>query len=215
MGTILITGAARGIGAALHKQASQDGHRVIGTTRAEPNEPDWHRLDVADPGAFAALANALHGVHLDLLVCNAGVYLDKGMALEDYTGTELQETFAVNVTGVFLTIQALLPCMATAARIAIVSSVMGSNERASGTAYAYRASKAAVTNLASNLALDLAPRGIAVGAYHPGWVQTDMGGPTASITVAESAKGLLARFEQLAPSTSGVFETYDGQPIPF
>ena len=79
----------------------------------------------------------------------------------------------------------------------------------------YRATKAAATNLARSMALELADDGIAVGAYHPGWVQTDMGGAEAAITVEESAEGLLQRFAALGPATSGVFETYQGEEIPF
>jgi NAD(P)-dependent dehydrogenase (short-subunit alcohol dehydrogenase family) len=92
---------------------------------------------------------------------------------------------------------------------------MGSNAEASGGSYIYRASKAAATNLATNLALDLKPEGIAVASYHPGWVRTDMGGGSADISVEESAAGLLTRFDALDLETSGVFEAWDGRRIPF
>jgi NAD(P)-dependent dehydrogenase (short-subunit alcohol dehydrogenase family) len=92
---------------------------------------------------------------------------------------------------------------------------MASSERAPGGAYIYRASKAAATNLARNLAVDLKPRGIAVGAYHPGWVRTDMGGPKAAIDVEDSTEGLMRRFDALSLATTGVFEDYRGEAIPF
>ncbi len=216
MQTILITGAGRGIGAELRRQAMEAGHRVIGTARNRAVAQDWHPLEVTDPASCKALAQALADVPIDLLVCNAGVYVDKGLALEAYTAAELTESFAVNVTGVFLTIQALLPNLEAAkGRIAVISSQMGSSAQAPGGSYAYRASKAAATNLAMNLASELAPRGIAVGAYHPGWVQTDMGGAAAQITAAESATGLLARFAALGPDHTGVFETWDGRTHDF
>ena len=79
----------------------------------------------------------------------------------------------------------------------------------------YRATKAAATNLARSMALELADQGIAVGAYHPGWVQTDMGGADAAITAEQSAEGLLRRFDALTMATTGLFETYEGEPIPF
>ncbi|MEM8657338.1 MAG: SDR family NAD(P)-dependent oxidoreductase [Pseudomonadota bacterium] len=211
METVLITGANRGIGAELHAQARAAGHRVIGTTRQTPGAADWHTLEVTERASQAALAAALEGVTLDLLVCNAGIYADKGLALEDYTGAEMTTSFDVNVTGVLLTVQALLPRMAAGGRIAVISSQMGSSARAPGGSYAYRASKAAATNLAMNLATDLAPRGIYVGAYHPGWVQTDMGGASAQTTPAESARGLLTRFAALGPNHTGIFETFEGQ----
>ena len=116
----------------------------------------------------------------------------------------------------FLTIQALLPQLRAAqGKIAIISSQMGSDTRAPGGSYIYRASKAAVLNLGRNLATDLRSQDIAVGIYHPGWVQTDMGGAGASITVAQSAQGLVARFAHLSLANTGCFETYDGTPHPF
>jgi len=92
---------------------------------------------------------------------------------------------------------------------------MGSSERAGGNAFLYRASKAAAVNLACNLAIDLKGDGIAVGAYHPGWVQTDMGGAEADIDAATSATGLIARFDKLSRDHTGVFENYDGALMPF
>ena len=79
----------------------------------------------------------------------------------------------------------------------------------------YRASKAAATNLARSLAIELAPRKIAVGAYHPGWVRTDMGGPSADVSPQESAAGLLARFDKLSITNTGIYESYRGEKLPF
>jgi NAD(P)-dependent dehydrogenase (short-subunit alcohol dehydrogenase family) len=177
----------------------------------------WHALDVTDPGAVAALSDA-HPAPVDLLVCNAGVYLDKLHQIDDGFPPELwAETFAVNVTGVFLTVQALLPQLraASGAKIAIIGSQMGSDTRAPGGSFIYRASKAAALNLGRNLAAELLPEGIAVGIYHPGWVQTDMGGTAADITVAESAAGLLARFDGLSLASTGCFLTWDGREHPY
>jgi NAD(P)-dependent dehydrogenase (short-subunit alcohol dehydrogenase family) len=121
------------------------------------------------------------------------------------------------VTGVFLSVQAFLPHLAraTAPRIAIIASQMGSSTRAPGGSYIYRASKAAAINLGRNLATDLKPRGIAVGVYHPGWVQTDMGGASAEITTAKAVAGLVARFAALDLARTGCFETWDGRAHSF
>jgi len=190
------------------------GDEVIGTGRSAAAEL---QLDVARPASHADMAAALGGRSVDLLVCNAGVYLDKGHALESGFGADLwAQTFAVNVTGVFLSIQALLPHLrrAKAAKIAIISSQMASTELAPGGSYIYRASKAAALNLGRNLASDLKGEGIAVGIYHPGWVQTDMGGDSAAIEAEASASGLMARFDMLDLAHTGCFETWDGRAHP-
>ncbi len=208
--TVLITGTSRGIGAGLADAYRARGEDVIGTTRSG----DWS-LDVTDPDSQTALSLRLQGRPIDLLVCNAGVYLDKGHSLDaGYDSALWADTFATNVTGVFLTIKSLLPNLQAAqnGKIAIISSTMASSERAPGGSYIYRASKAAVLNLGRNLAADLRPQGVAVGIYHPGWVITDMGGAAADITVDEAVQGLVARFDDLSMATTGAFETWDGRP---
>lgn len=211
---ILITGASRGIGAGLSAHYKDAGHTVFGTGRSSVAEVT---LDVTQPSAHTAMAAQLADVPLDLVVCNAGVFLDRGDALDTGYAADLwAQTFAANVTGVFLTIQALLPNLrlSAAPKIAIISSQMASHTHAPGGSYIYRASKAAVLNLGRNLAADLAGE-IAVGIYHPGWVQTDMGGATAAITVDESVAGLVARFADLSHDSTGCFETWDGRPHPY
>ena len=119
MATILITGANRGIGRALWERKSD----AIGTSRK--GGVQYKTLDVCDPASLAALAKTLDGRPIDLLICNAGVYLDKGEVLETGYAPDLwAQTFAANVTGVFLTVQSLLPHLALsgAPRIAIISS---------------------------------------------------------------------------------------------
>lgn len=211
---ILITGANRGIGRALFDAYSARGDAVTGTARKADG---FLPLDVTDPKSVRAMADAIGPEPLDLLVCNAGVYLDKGQPMaEGYPPEMWAATFAANVTGVFLTMQALLPNLRAAkGRIAILSSIMASDARAPGGSYIYRASKAAALNLGRNLAMDLKPDGIAVGIYHPGWVRTEMGGADADIDIETSVAGLMSRFDALSPATSGCFEDYAGRAIPF
>ncbi|ARE82582.1 C-factor [Roseovarius sp. EC-HK134] len=213
---ILITGANRGIGRALADHYRQAGHEVTATAR-RPSEGEL-ALDVTDPASCAALAARLGGRAVDLLICNAGVYLDKGQALaEGYAAQMWADTFATNVTGVFLTVQAFLPHLRAGkgAKIAIISSQMASHTRAPGGSYIYRASKAAALNLGRNLASDLAGDGIAVGIYHPGWVRTEMGGDSAEISVEEATSGLVARFAALDLASTGCFQTWDGRDHPY
>ena len=228
--TTLITGANRGVGLALARLAAERGDRVLAAARrpgAALALADLARrnrnvsvlnIDVTDPEEMAAAAALIEDAAIDLLICNAGQYLARG-GLDDpeYTFDAWHTVMMTNVAGIFFTVRALLPRLAQAAepKIAIVSSIMASSERAPGGAYIYRASKAAATNLARNLAIDLKQQGIAVGAYHPGWVRTDMGGPRGAIDVEDSAKGLMQRFDALTLATTGVFEDYRGEAIPF
>ncbi|MBE0452419.1 SDR family NAD(P)-dependent oxidoreductase [Roseovarius autotrophicus] len=213
---IVITGASRGIGAELAARFRAEGHEVTGTGRRGGG--DLVALDVTRPEEFTALAAHVGARPVDLLICNAGIYPDKGQSLDTgYPAAMWAESLATNVTGVFLTVQTLLPNLRTAeaAKIAIISSQMASHTRAPGGSYIYRASKAAALNLGRNLAADLAPEGISVGIYHPGWVRTDMGGAAAEISVTEAAHGLIARFAALGPASTGCFETWDGRAHPY
>lgn len=222
MAEVLITGASRGIGREMAQRMAARGDDVLACARNLAEAPDGEKLtpfslDVTDDASLARLAAEMEGASLDLLVCNAGALAGRG-GLDDpaYDRAAFENVLAVNVTGVFLTIRACLPAIRRAkGKIAVISSQMGSCERAKGNAYLYRASKAAATNLAVALSKELAEEGIAVGAYHPGWVRTDMGGAGADISVEESAAGLIGRFDVLSLATTGCFEFYSGEAIPF
>ena len=227
--TTLITGANRGIGLALARLAAERGDRVLAAARrpgaalaladlADANANlSVLNIDVTDPYEMAASA-ATEDTAIDLLICNAGQYLARG-GLDDpeYTFDAWHTMMMTNVAGIFFTVRAFLPRLEKAAepKIAIVSSIMASSERAPGGSYIYRASKAAATNLARNLAVDLKAQGIAVGAYHPGWVRTDMGGTGATVDAGESASGLMQRFDALSLASTGIFEDFRGEAIPF
>ncbi|MEL6375163.1 MAG: SDR family oxidoreductase [Pseudomonadota bacterium] len=219
---VLITGANRGIGLALTQAMAARGDSVLAAARRDgPSGASIEplTLDVTDEASLAALTQTLEDRALDLLVCNAGALIGRG-GLEDpaYTHDAFAQVLAVNVTGVFMTVRACLPALRRAqvpAKIAIISSGMGSTARASGNAYLYRASKAAATNLAACMADELRGEGIAVAAYHPGWVRTDMGGASASVAPDASAAGLIQRFDALSLASTGCFETFEGQTLPF
>ncbi|WP_271950472.1 SDR family NAD(P)-dependent oxidoreductase [Ruegeria faecimaris] len=210
---VVITGAGRGIGKVLADRYRAQECDVTGTARDGSAEV---ALDVTDPKQHKAMAEKLAMRPVDLLVCNAGVYLDKSQTIDGYPAEMWAQSFAANVTGVFLTVQALLPNLRAAqGKIAILSSQMASHTRAPGGSYIYRSSKAAVLNLGRNLAVDLRGDGISVGIYHPGWVQTDMGGTGADITVDKAVQGLINRFDTLSLESTGCFETYEGQSHPY
>jgi NADP-dependent 3-hydroxy acid dehydrogenase YdfG len=132
---IVVTGASRGVGAALVAHYRAAGREVAGTARGAGAEI---RLDVTNPEDHAAMARQMQGRPVELLVCNAGVFLDRGHRIEDGYAADLwSQTFATNVTGVFLAVQALLPNLrqAESAKIAIVASQMASSELAPGGSY--------------------------------------------------------------------------------
>lgn len=233
--TLLITGANRGIGLQLAKEALARGAAVIATARAPDRAEALSALraggasleilplDVTDDASQAAFAKALSARPVDVLIANAGAYLGHGGLDDPQTDkAAFTETLMTNVYGPFATVRSSMPSLRAArarrglAKIAVIGSRMGSNAltQDKGNSYPYRASKAAATNLARNLAGPLAAEGIAVGVYHPGWVRTDMGGPEADIGVAESAAGLLSRIDALTLARTGLFEDYAGEPIP-
>ncbi|MDF1856702.1 SDR family NAD(P)-dependent oxidoreductase [Pseudooceanicola sp.] len=211
---VVITGASRGIGAALAGLYRAEGHTVTGTSRSGAG--GLIAADLSDMAGIAALAAAVEDRPVDLLICNAGLYLDRDEALDTgYPAAMWAEQFTLNVTAPFLCTQALLPNLRAArGKLAIISSQMGSSTQATGTALIYRSSKAAVLNLGLNLSAALKPDGIAVGIYHPGWVRTDMGGAGADISTDEAASGLAARFAGLDLASTGAFQTWDGRDHP-
>ena len=211
--TVLITGANRGIGAALLAHYRHTDTAAFGTARNP--EGDLLPLDVTQPDSVKELARRLNGLPIGLLVCNAGVYADLGQSLESgYAPMLWARSFSTNVMGVFLTIQALLPNLRAAhGKVAILSSAMGSDARAPGGSYIYRASKAAVLNLGRNLAADLRPEGIAVGVYHPGWVKTDMGGEGAQLTPEESATQMQKLIDKFDIASTGRFLAWNGKEL--
>jgi NAD(P)-dependent dehydrogenase (short-subunit alcohol dehydrogenase family) len=230
MATILVTGANRGIGLELATRYARRGDTVIATARdpatahaltrlaAETGRVEILPLDVADEASIAALARSLESRTLDILVNNAGILGTRG-GIEDtaHTMRLFTDVLVTNVVGPYLVTRAALPALkrARAGKIGIIASHLGSSAMAKGGMYPYRASKAGAINLAANLAVELKPMGIAVAAYHPGWVQTDMGGKEAETTVPDSAAGLIARLDHLTLATTGVFEDYRGTPYPY
>lgn len=229
MAQIVITGASRGIGRAMTEGYIARGDSVLAVVRdlaaldaagSRVEGADYVEADVTDDAALERVAAAVGARPVDLLIANAGLLIGRG-GVEDpaYTRQVWNDMAMTNIFGPFATARALLPALrrAQAGRIAILGSIMGSSELSiqKGNAYAYRATKAAAINLARNLAGELRGQGIAVGAYHPGWVRTDMGGSSADVAIEDSAAGLMRRFDALTLETTGVFEDYRGEPLPF
>lgn len=224
MATILVTGANRGIGLEFVRQYARDGASVIAccrnpdkadTLKAVPGDVRVLALDVADSASVARLAAALQNQPIDILINTAGVYGPTRQSANDTDFEGFVETLRINSLAPLMVAQALRPNLMAGRdrKVAVLTSKMGSISDSSGGVLAYRASKAALNMIMHGVAQAWAKDGIAVAILHPGWVQTDMGGPGALITVEESVKGLRARIAELAPRNSGRFLDYQGKEI--
>jgi NAD(P)-dependent dehydrogenase (short-subunit alcohol dehydrogenase family) len=226
MPTVLVTGAGRGLGLEFARQYAAAGWQVIATVRKpEAGRPlaelgrnvEVHLLDVTDRPGIAKLAKSLPGRPIDLLIANAGVIGSRDAAVAEADVATWHQTFDVNVVAPVMLAQAFAPNVAasTEKRIAFISSRMGSVEATTGGSTIYRTTKAALNMAAKNLSLALREQGITVLIFHPGWVKTDMGGPGAAITPAESIAGMRQVVDGATPEQSGRFFNYDGAPLPW
>ena len=230
--SIFITGSNRGMGLEWARQYAEAGWRVLATCRhpqqAEALEAlageqaglSIHRLDVTRPEQVEALAAELAGQPLDVLLNNAGVYLERWgrdrLGRIDYQAW--QQTFAVNTLGAFRVTEALRDNLRRGQRRLVVniSSHMGSiADITAPNDYAYRSSKAALNAASRGLAHELAAQGIGVLLLHPGWVRTRMGGAEAPLSPAESVRGMRALVEGFTPADSGRFLRHDGIELPW
>jgi NAD(P)-dependent dehydrogenase (short-subunit alcohol dehydrogenase family) len=222
--TILIAGASRGIGLALVGQFAARGWRVLGTARdigagaaISKAGGEVHLCDVTDPASVARLGASLAKESIDVLLCNAGIYGPRDWAFGNTDYAAWEQVMKVNVFGPMRLVEALIEPVARSTRKTIVatSSRMGSVASHSGGAPIYRSSKAALNLLVKGWSIDLAGRGVTAVTYHPGWVQTDMGGPSATLTVAESTAAIAKLIDGLGPKDNGKFFDYDGKELPW
>jgi NAD(P)-dependent dehydrogenase (short-subunit alcohol dehydrogenase family) len=227
MPTTLITGANRGLGLEFAKQYLADGWHVYAACREPDSASELCRLadasdnklrilalDVTDPASVKAAAAELDGQAIDLLLNNAGVMGARGQTIGNIDYEAWAKVLEANTMGPMRVSEAFVDHVARSERKLIVTltSGMGSlADNTSGGSIAYRSSKAAVNMVMRSLAIDLAPRGITCVVVNPGWVQTDMGGPHATITASESVTKLRRLIETLGPAQSGKFFNYDGR----
>lgn len=226
MSTILITGANRGIGLALTKIYAERGDKVFAccrdpekaeelTSLAQTAAVELISLAVDSEESVSAMAVKLAATPIEVLINNAGVI---GGARETQTATSMdfsawEQAFQVNTMGPVRVMQALLPSLklASTAKIMNITSQMGAISCDFNMAYGYCATKAALNKFMRLAAQPLKSDGIAVGLVHPGWVQTDMGGPGAAITPEESAEGVVAIIDRLTLENTGRFWKWDGE----
>ena len=220
MATVLVVGASRGIGLEFVRQYRAAGERVIATAREDVGLARLRdlgatalRVDVAQPASVSGLAWQLDGEKIDIALYVAGAWVTAG-ARTPPTREDFDRLMHTNVLGAMQAIPQVAPLVEAAprGRFACITSEMG---RIAGVddsmAWVYRASKAAL-NMAVAAAQHDYPRAILV-ALSPGWVQTDMGGAAAPLTVDQSVAGMRAALDGLGPQHKGAFLDYDGTPF--
>jgi NAD(P)-dependent dehydrogenase (short-subunit alcohol dehydrogenase family) len=222
--TVLITGANRGIGLELSRQFTEAGWQVIGTAR-KPDQAETLRgqgaqvmqLDVTSQDSVDRLAADLEKQSIDLLINNAGI-LPRASSISETDFDDVTLTLAVNTIGPMRVTRALLPNLQSGdgKTVVNITSGLGSIANNSGGGfYGYRESKAALNMFTRSLANELRGDGFICIVVHPGWVQTDMGGANATLTVQQSVQGIRNVIENLATEDTGTFWNFDGTPLPW
>jgi NAD(P)-dependent dehydrogenase (short-subunit alcohol dehydrogenase family) len=219
---VLIVGASRGLGLEFVRQYRADGHRVVATARDDAGlqrlqalGAEAFVLDVTDAASAAGIGWRVDGEAFDVVVVNAGVYGPRSSGLEPPSQDDFDQVMRTKVLGPMRVSGQLAGAGALAphAKLAVISSRMGSiGLRGSSAGWLYRASKAALNSVLKDASLQLQGRATCV-AFHPGWVQTDMGGAGADLTPAQSVHDLRATLARLTPADTGSFLDHDGTPL--
>ena len=174
-------------------------------------------MDVRSDDAIASVASLIEG-GLDLLINNAGIADGRWSSVEEIDFGVVSEVMEVNAIAPLRVTRGLLPALdrAEGAKVVMMTSLMASiADCHSGKSYAYRASKTALNMLTVAMKNELLDRNISVILVHPGWVETDMGGPRAPLRPKESVEGILDRIHEQTLDMSGRFVQYDGEQLPW
>ncbi|QCB47065.1 SDR family oxidoreductase [Hydrogenophaga sp. PAMC20947] len=217
MSTVLIIGASRGIGLELTRQYLEAGDRVIATARSDADLAQLQsqgaealRVDVADTTSVSALARDLQGEKLDVALYVAGV-MDRAGALTPPTHRAFDRVMHTNVLGAMQVIPQVVPWVENAGGVfGVLSSSMSQiGSVAAGNAWLYRVSKAALNMALSSARFDYP--GATLVALDPGWVQTDMGGGEALLSLNDSVRGLIATIASVTAADNGRLLHHDGR----
>jgi len=224
MPSIFITGAGRGLGLEFARQYAAAGWTVTAACRDPSRAADLAALsvetvalDLADGSSILRAAERLAGRSFDVLLNNAGVY-GEGQQFGRLSAQEWERVMLVNAIAPLKLTEVFLPhLLAGQRKLAVfLTSRMGSiADNSSGGAYIYRSSKAALNAAVKSLSIDLAPRGVTTLLLHPGWVQTDMGGPNAQISPEQSISGMRRRIDEVEPGQPLKFVNYEGALLPW
>jgi len=221
LSTYLITGANRGIGLEFVRQLKNRGENVIATCRSSSSELNSLAvrvetgIDITSGDSVIKLRENLIGTKVDVLIQNAGIAEFNSLANLD--PQSIFHQFEVNALSPLCFVQAMLSHLSQPAKIALISSRMGSiDDNSSGGSYGYRMSKVALCMAGKSLSVDLKSKDISVAILHPGLVSTRMTGFTASgIQPKESVKGLIKRIDELTLDNTGTFWHSNGAILPW
>lgn len=227
MTTILITGANRGLGLGMARHAAERGYTVIGTARDPKSADDLNaiasrveQLDTSDHDSIDALAKSLGDTPIDILVNNAGIFPHECDDINVFDPGAFERVMRVNTLGPILTTRALVGNLARSERklnISISSNLGSITDACKGEMgfVGYRTSKAALNMANATIAHQLKGKGITSVVIHPGWVQTDMGGPQAPLVPEESTGSILNTIEKISSDDNGRFLDYKGDELPW
>ena len=210
MRRVLVVGASRGIGLGLFDVHLREGWEVHATTRdgVAPRTNHLvfgHQFNVLDDFQLESLVQDLESP-VDRIIHNAGIY--------KASRSELME---VNAKAPIRVVESLLDagCLSPGGTVSIMTSQMGARTGRTGSLGDYGDSKAALNDEFRQRAPDWGSTGAIAVVIHPGWVKTEMGGQGASITVTESAEGIMAVMDALTADDHGKFLTWDGRVHPW
>jgi NAD(P)-dependent dehydrogenase (short-subunit alcohol dehydrogenase family) len=226
MKTVLILGASRGIGFEFARQYVADGWRVLTTARNDEGceklqaiGAETFKLDVAQPASVSGLSWRLDGEKIDLALFVAGM-MERASPQTPPTQQVFDELMHANVLGAMQALPQVAPWVAEAnGTFAFISSRMASLELTdSGRAALYKVSKAALNMVVRTAPFDFP--NVTWLALSPGWVQTDMGGDAAPLTVDKSVAQMRATLQTVSgaekrASVQGQFLNYDGSTLPW
>jgi NAD(P)-dependent dehydrogenase (short-subunit alcohol dehydrogenase family) len=228
--SILITGTNRGIGLEFVKHYLKNNEKVIATCRNKNSAKDLLELknttsnlslvelDVSNPKSIDEFASKITDQPIDTFINNAGVFGPRNNEFENFNAKEWLDVFNINTIAPLLITQKILKNLRLGKnkKLVFISSKVGSiEENTGGGMYIYRSSKTALNQVIKSLSIDFKDENFIAVALHPGWVQTDMGGPNALINTKTSVKGMAEVIESLVPKNSGRFYNYDGSSIPW